>query len=56
MNSNGIVKSHQKISDTEGNFTGVLNDSDMFGSSVSSIGDLNDDGIADINQIDQIKR
>jgi hypothetical protein len=32
---NGTVKAHQKISDTEGNFDGVLEDSDRFGVATS---------------------
>ena len=28
LNTDGTVKSHQKISDTQGNFTGILDDSD----------------------------
>lgn len=48
LNSDGSVNHSQKISDTEGNFLGVLDDGDVFGSSVSSLGDLNGDGITDI--------
>ena len=48
MNSDGTVKAHQKISDTQGNFTGTLDDSDYFGSSVTSLGDLDGDGVKDI--------
>ena len=48
LNSNGTVKSHQKISDTEGGFPGVLDDQDFFGVSASSIGDMNGDGITDL--------
>ena len=48
MNTDGTVKSHQKISDTAGNFTGTLNDSDCFGVSVTSMGDLDGDSIADL--------
>jgi len=48
LNSDGTVKSHQKISDTEGGFTGGLDNSDSFGHSVSQIGDLNGDGIMDL--------
>ena len=44
LNSNGTVKNHQKISDTQGNFNGNLDDTDQFGYSVASIGDL-DKGI-----------
>ncbi|RJP37985.1 MAG: hypothetical protein C4547_05095 [Phycisphaerales bacterium] len=48
LNHDGTVKAHQKISDTEGGFTGGLQDNDWFGSSVASPGDLNTDGVADI--------
>ena len=48
LNADGTVKSHQKISDTQGNFTGTLNDYDTFGISVTSINDFNGDGITDI--------
>ncbi|MBW8060771.1 MAG: hypothetical protein FVQ78_10770, partial [Solirubrobacterales bacterium] len=48
LNSNGTVKLSQKISDTQGNFTGILDDSDLFGRSVASLGDLDGDGIRDI--------
>jgi hypothetical protein len=48
LNTDGTVKSHQKISDTQGNFTGILDDSDCFGVSAFSLGDLNGDGVTDI--------
>jgi hypothetical protein len=48
LNSNGTVKAHQKISDTEGNFTGVLDDADQFGCSVTSLGDFDGDGVNDL--------
>ncbi len=48
LNTDGTVKDQQKISDTEGNFTGALDNSDYFGLGVSSIGDLDDDGVIDI--------
>jgi hypothetical protein len=44
----GEVKFHQKISDTEGNFTGVLGNTDYFGHTAASLGDLDGDGVADI--------
>lgn len=44
----GEVLSHQKISDTEGGFTGILDDDDRFGVSLASLGDLDDDGVVDI--------
>ena len=46
--ADGTVKSHQKISDTQGNFTGTLDDSDLFGESVASLGDLDGDGVGDL--------
>ena len=42
------VLSYQKISDTEGDFNGVLNDDDHFGRGVVRIGDLDDDGVIDL--------
>ena len=48
LNSDGTVKSHQKISDTEGGFTGILDDTDFFGASVASLGDLDGDGVGDL--------
>ena len=44
----GTVIDFQKISDTAGGFTGVLDDEDSFGFSVESIGDLDGDGIDDM--------
>jgi len=48
LNANGTVKNHQKISDTNGSFTGELNNTDRFGHSVADLGDLDGDGILDI--------
>ncbi len=48
LNANGTVRAHQKISDTQGGFAGVLADSDIFGFSLSNIGDLDGDGVADM--------
>jgi len=48
LNSDGTVKSHQKISATQGGFTGNLSNADMFGHSVTSLGDLDGDGVTDI--------
>ena len=48
MNDDGTVDIEQKISDTDGNFPGVLDDSDRFGSAVAELGDLNGDSIPDI--------
>ncbi|MCP3938021.1 MAG: hypothetical protein GY708_21950, partial [Actinomycetia bacterium] len=46
--SDGTVDAEQKISDTAGGLTTPLDDSDNFGRSVGSIGDLDDDGVADV--------
>jgi hypothetical protein len=48
LNTDGTVKSHQKISDTEGGFTGILDDWDRFGESVTSLGDVDGDGVGDL--------
>jgi len=48
LNNDGTVKKHQKISDTQGGLGGDLDIFDFFGHTVSSIGDLNDDGINDL--------
>jgi hypothetical protein len=48
MNSNGTVNHHQKISDTQGNFTGTLYQEELLGSAVACIGDVNGDSINDI--------
>ena len=44
----GWVLSHQKISATEGGFTGILDDDDLFCRSVASLGDLDGDGVGDL--------
>jgi hypothetical protein len=46
--ADGTVNNFQKVSDRDGNFTGTLDDSDFFGSSIAGIGDLNADGFEDI--------
>ena len=48
LNTDGTVKSHQKISNTQGGFTGALDNQDWFGSGVSSLGDLDGDGVGDL--------
>ncbi|MCH7574705.1 MAG: FG-GAP repeat protein [Candidatus Marinimicrobia bacterium] len=48
MNTNGTVKSYQKISDTEGNFTAILDDNDQYGTSITALGDLDNDGVTDL--------
>ena len=48
MNADSTVRFEQKISATDGNFNGGLDDDDHFGSSVTGLGDINGDGIFDI--------
>ena len=54
LNDDGTVKTHQKISDTEGGFTGTLDNYDHFGASVALLGDHEGDGVvgpADLAQL-----
>lgn len=46
LNSAGSVLSYQKISDTAGNFTAVIDNADEFGGAVTSLGDLDGAGAA----------
>jgi len=48
LNTNGTVSSYTKISETQGDFTGDLDNADNFGRSVSGIADVNNDGITDL--------
>lgn len=48
MNTDETIKDFQKISDTEGNFSGYLDDSDRLSHTVTAAGDLNDDGTVDL--------
>ena len=48
LNTDGTVRSEQKIASGVGGFAGVLDDGDRFGSAIANIGDLNSDGITDI--------
>ena len=48
MRADGTVKSEQKISDTAGGFTGLLDDGDHFGNAIASLGDLDGDGVSDL--------
>ena len=48
LRSDGTVKGHQKISDTEGAFTGQLDGGDEFGVSLASLSDLDGDGVVDL--------
>jgi hypothetical protein len=42
------VLSHQKVSNTAGGFPGILDDGDLFGDSVASLGELDGDGVSDL--------
>ena len=44
LNATGTVRSQQKISDTHGNFGGVFDNLDEFGSSIAHLGDLDGPG------------
>lgn len=48
LNSDGTVANHKKISDTQGGFEGSLDDGDVLGSGLSSLGDLDGDGLPDL--------
>ena len=48
LNTDGTVKSFQKISETVGGLRGELDAQDYFGYSVTCLGDLNNDGITDL--------
>ena len=48
LNADGTVGSHQKISPTDGGFTGTLDEKDSFGGRVASLGDLDGDGVIDL--------
>ena len=48
LNSDESVSSWTRISDLDGDFTGVLDNSDHFGVAVESAGDLDGDAVADL--------
>lgn len=48
LNRDGTVKRTSKISSTQGGFTGPLRAHDEFGRSVTSLGDLDGDGVIDL--------
>ncbi|MFC1745356.1 integrin alpha [Candidatus Riflebacteria bacterium] len=48
LNANGTVKSSQKIAHNTGGLGAVLTNGDRFGAAVTSLGDLNGDGVVDI--------
>jgi hypothetical protein len=47
LNGDGTVKAHQKISSTTGGLPAVLDDTDLFGTSVVGVGDVDADGLLD---------
>jgi len=48
LNTDGSVKTHQKISDTDGGFGGTLDDGDLFGTSLARLGDLDGNGTIEV--------
>lgn len=48
LNRDGTVREQLKISDTQGNFQGVLEDLDEFGRSIACLGDLDGNGVVDL--------
>jgi hypothetical protein len=48
LNSDGTVKSEQKISSTSGGLVGPIRNGDAFGYSVDRVGDLDGDGVIDL--------
>ncbi len=48
LNTDGSVKAQQKISSTQGGFTGALDDSDAFGISLAKLDDVDGDGVTDL--------
>jgi hypothetical protein len=48
LDSGGSVKAQQKISDSVGGFAGGLDNEDRIGASLTGLGDLDGDGIADL--------
>lgn len=48
LEADGTVLRHQKISDTEGTFLGVLGGGDIFGFALASLGDVDGDGVVDL--------
>jgi PKD repeat protein len=48
LNTDGTVKASQKISSTQGGFPAALDLHDEFGRSITSLGDLDGDGVTDL--------
>lgn len=48
LNADGTVLREQKISDTQGNFQGILGGGDIFGFALGTLGDIDGDGVVDL--------
>ncbi|HEX6882778.1 MAG TPA: PKD domain-containing protein [Planctomycetota bacterium] len=48
LNPDGTVLRHQKVSMTQGGFTGILGGGDLFGFAVASLGDVDGDGLPEL--------
>lgn len=48
LDNNDMVISSTKISDTSGNFNGVLDNDDRFGGGIANLGDMNGDGLIEL--------
>ena len=48
MHANGTINYQTKIASGTGNFSGVLNNSDLFGTGIATIGDLDGDSVVDL--------
>jgi hypothetical protein len=48
LNADGTVRDYQKISDTEGDFKGTIDEGDNFGRSIAAIGDIDGNGFTDL--------
>ncbi len=48
LNPSGTVRAEQKISSTQGGFSGPIHDFYLFGTSVDALGDLDGDGVTEV--------
>jgi len=48
LQADGTVLRHQKLSDTQGNFQGIIAGGDLFGFALANLGDVDADGVVDI--------